>query len=91
MFKHCFVANRYRYFVFDINNVRLVRGYLAVKFDIPDVDTSKYTIQVGLIGGDHGAVTLDSDGIVIFRIKNTYQKVEAVATADGLPTVTKVY
>lgn len=66
-------------------------NYLAVKFDIPDVDTSKYTIQVRLIGGDHGAVTLDSDGIVIFRIKNTNQKVEAVATADGLPTVTKVY
>lgn len=66
-------------------------NYIALKFDIPNVDTSKYTIQVSLIGGDHGAVTLDSDGICIFRIKNVNQKIKAVATADGLPTVTKVY
>ena len=66
-------------------------NYLALHIGVPEVSTDDYTVQVRLIGGDHGAVTLDSDGIIIFRIKNVNQKVEIVASADGQPTITKVY
>lgn len=66
-------------------------NYLALKIAVPDVDTDIYSVSVRVIGGDHGAITLDSDRIVVFRIKNTNQKVEVVASADGQPTITKVY
>lgn len=40
-------------------------------------------ITAEVIGGDHGPVTLDEDGILIVRIKNTSQKVKFTVTADG--------
>ena len=48
------------------------------------------TITVEVVGGLHGASTLDSDGLVICRIANTYQKIKVVATKSG-KTSTKVY
>ena len=39
-------------------------------------------ITAQVIGGDHGEVTLDSDGILIARIKNTTQKLRFTATKN---------
>lgn len=36
-----------------------------------------------VIGGDHGAATLDDDGILICRIKNNTQRIKFVATIGG--------
>ena len=63
--------------------------FLVLHFEVPDV--TGVTYKAKLIGGDHGEVTLDSDGICIFRVKNTYQKVQIRALKDGLDTFTKVY
>ena len=46
-------------------------------------------ITAEIIGGDHGPVTLDEDGILIARIKNTSQKLQFNAvTAAGIQTIT---
>lgn len=47
------------------------------------------TITVQVIGGDHPASALDSDGISVCRIKNTSQKIQFVATKEGRGTATK--
>ena len=50
------------------------------------VEGAVITAQV--IGGDHGPVTLDDDGILIARIKNNSQDLEFKAiTADGVQTI----
>ena len=60
-------------------------NYIAVKATA--VEGAVITAQV--IGGDHGPVTLDEDGILIARIKNTSQKLQFKAiTADGVQTIT---
>lgn len=41
------------------------------------------TITAQVIGGDHGAVTLDEDGLIVCRIKNTNQSIQFVATKNG--------
>lgn len=43
-------------------------------------------ITAEVIDGDHGPVTLDEDGILVARIKNTSQKVKFTVTADGYNT-----
>lgn len=63
-------------------------NYLVLHIDTQVQDA---TIKVQLIGGDHGEVTLDSDRIIVLRIKNTRQKVKITVTADGYETVTKTY
>ena len=56
-------------------------NYLAIKATAAEGDT----IVLDLIGGTHGPVTLDSDGICIIRITNKdTQKLKYTATgADG--------
>lgn len=60
-------------------------NYIAVKATA--VEGAVITAQV--IGGDHGPVTLDEDGILIARIKNVGQDLQFKAiTADGVQTIT---
>lgn len=56
--------------------------YLALHCTTPGVEGATITSEV--IGGVHGPVTLDEDGIIISRItdKNT-QTIEVVAYKDG--------
>ena len=53
-------------------------NYIAVKATA--VEGATITAQV--IGGDHGPVTLDSDGILVARIKNIGQDLEFCATTE---------
>lgn len=48
------------------------------------------TITVQVVGGRHGATTLDEDGLVICRIANNSQTIKVVATKNG-ESVTKIY
>ena len=52
------------------------------------VDGAVITAEV--VGGTHGPVTLDSDGIIVFRIANNTQSVRFVAT-KGNETATETY
>lgn len=56
-----------------------------------DTDVEDSTIEVELIGGDHGSTTLDSDRTIILRIKNKFQKIKITASKEGYPTVSKTY
>lgn len=56
-----------------------------------DTDVEDATIEVELIGGAHGSVTLDSDHTIILRIKNKFQKIKITASKEGYPTVSKTY
>lgn len=56
-----------------------------------DTDAEGATIQVELIGGKHGPVTLDSDRTLITRISNKSQKIKITASKEGYPTVSKTY
>ncbi len=49
------------------------------------------TVTAQVIGGDHGPSTLDSDGIIILRIRNTTQTVQFVASSDGADTNTQTF
>lgn len=64
-------------------------NYLVIKCDTGDV--SGATITAEIIGGDHGPVALDSDGILVSRIKNRSQKIKITATKEDYGTVEKVY
>lgn len=55
-------------------------NYLVLKAESPTEDA---TITAEIIGGDHGPVTLDDDGILVARIKNTSQKVKFTASVEG--------
>ena len=61
-------------------------NYLAVKATATD----GAVITAEVIGGDHGPVTLDDDGILIARIKNTGQALRFRATTEA-GTQTIVY
>ena len=56
-----------------------------------DTDVEGATIEVELIGGKHGPVTLDSDRTLISRISNKSQKIKITASKEGYPTVSKTY
>lgn len=58
-------------------------NYLVLHCASDDADS----ITVEVVGGDHGPVTLDADGIIILRIKNTSQKVRVTSTKDGATNV----
>ena len=64
-------------------------NYLALHCEVPNYDSA--TISVELVGGDHGPVTLDDDGLIIIRIKNVNQVVKVTASVAGLPSVTKSF
>ena len=64
-------------------------NFLALHFEVPGVEG--VTLKVKVIGGDHGEVTLDPDGINIFRIKNTNQKIQVVASKAGEESVMKKF
>lgn len=64
-------------------------NFLALHFEVPDVED--VTIKVKVIGGDHGETTLDPDGINIFRIKNTNQKIQVVASKEGYESVMRKF
>lgn len=63
-------------------------NFLALHFATSEEDT---TIKVKVIGGDHGERTLDPDGLCIFRIKNTKQKIQVMVSKDGYDSVSKIY
>ena len=63
--------------------------YIALHFELAE-DTDN-TVTVEIVGGTSGAVTLDDDGVCVLYIRNTNQKIKVVASADGQPTVTKIY
>lgn len=61
--------------------------YLALHCDATD----GAAITVEILGGDHGPVTLDEDGLIILRIKNDMQKVKISASKQDLATKTIIY
>lgn len=63
-------------------------NFLALHFD---TDAEDATIKVELVGGIHGEKTLDDDGLCIFRVTSTSQKVKVTVSADGYLTATKTY
>lgn len=65
-------------------------NYLALYYRVPNV--SGVTIKVK--AGDGAAVTLDSDGLHILRVKNAEalnKKIVVTASKDGYETVRRVY
>lgn len=64
-------------------------NYIALHCEVPD--TENVTIKAMLIGGYSGEVTLDEDGIIVFKVANTAQKVQIKAIKTGYETVTKVF
>lgn len=64
-------------------------NYLVVHASVPDVDDVTITAEV--IGGVHGPVTLDSDGILIVRIANTTQQIKFIASKDGYADVSRTF
>lgn len=63
-------------------------NYIAVKASLSKGPT---TLTAEIVGGVHGPVTLDSDGIVVCRITSTAQKIKITATNPLYPTITKEY
>ena len=62
-------------------------NYLVLKAE----SDSGVTITAELIGGTLGRpVTLDDDGIIVFRIGNTSQTIRFIASKNGIST-TKVF
>lgn len=63
-------------------------NFLALHFASGEEGT---TIKTKVLGGDHGEVTLDPDGICIFRIKNTTQQIQVTVSKTGYENFTKRY
>lgn len=64
-------------------------NFLALKFNTEPSEGVTTTVE--LVGGNKGPVTLDSDGVCVFRITDTYaQRIQVVST-NGVDTVTEVY
>ena len=55
-------------------------NYLALKCTA----ISGATITVEVVGGYSGAVTLDSDGLIVDKIASTSQSIRVIATIDGM-------
>lgn len=53
--------------------------YIVIKCEA----TEGATITVEVVGGLHGASTLDEDGLIVCRIANINQKIKVVATKNG--------
>lgn len=63
-------------------------NYIALHFESEADDA---TIVAEIVGGVHGPVTLDDDGLLIARITSTSQKIKVTVSAEGYETVTKTY
>ena len=61
-------------------------NYLALKCEAEE----GAEISVELVGGIHGAVTLDPDGLIVIRVTSNGQSVKVVATKNGISN-TKTY
>lgn len=73
---------------FSGNPAEQAGNYLVVKCEASEGDT----IVLELIGGVHGPVTLDSDGICIIRITNpATQQLKYTATGADGSTETKIW
>lgn len=57
-------------------------NYLALHFDVPDVDGVTLTVN---------GTTLDTDGVIVLIVDDTTKKVRATASKAGYPDVTKTY
>ena len=64
-------------------------NYLALHCEVPQ--DAEATITAELIGGTYGPVTLDEDGIIVFRVANNNQKVKITASKTGYESVTKIF
>lgn len=64
-------------------------NYLALKYYIPDL--TGYSIEVEVVGGTSGPVTLDPDGLHIIRVLNKANKIKVTASKDGYPAFTKLF
>ena len=53
--------------------------YLAIKCEATD----GAVITAEVVGGVHGEVTLDSDGLLVCRIANNLQSIRVTATKNG--------
>lgn len=63
--------------------------YLVLHCDVPSFGGE--TITVELVGGVHGPVNLDADGIIIFRVTSNTQSVKITASKTGWDPVVKTY
>ena len=57
-------------------------NYLALHFDVPDVDGVTLTVN---------GTTLDTDGVIVLIVDDTTKKVRATASKAGYPDVPKTY
>lgn len=65
-------------------------NFLVLHAEVPDVED--VTITAELINGVHGPVTLDSDGLCIFRVADkTSQSVKFVARKTGYEPFSKTF
>lgn len=64
-------------------------NYLAVDCSVPN--ETGVTITCELVGGTHGPVTLDDDGILVARITSTSQKLKVTAKKSGEADYTQTY
>ena len=65
-------------------------NYLALHCAV--AENTSATITVEVVGGQHGPVTLDEDGIVVLRIADKdAQSVRVIATASGYSTTTRTF
>ena len=64
-------------------------NYLVLHCAVPDV--AGVTISTELIGGVHGPVTLDDDGLIIYRVTSNTQSIKVTATKTGWPPVVKTF
>lgn len=63
-------------------------NYLAIHVNIP----TGSTVKVFIIGGDNTEPkTMDSDGVLVARIKNTSEKIQFTVTKEGYRTVVRTY
>lgn len=64
-------------------------NFLVLHAEVPE--TEGVTITAELIGGVHGPVTLDPDGLLISRITSTTQQIKFTATKDGYAPFTRTF
>lgn len=63
-------------------------NYLAVHFA---TEAEGATISIRLIGGQDRVVTLDPDGLLVTRVSNKNQKIQATVTVDGADPQIETY
>ena len=66
-----------------------VGNFMALHCEVEDDPDA--TITVELVGGVHGPVTLDEDGIIILLIRSTEQSVKVTASKEGFDDTTQTF